>query len=42
MSDPDPIVRANAARVLGATEDKAAADSLMDRAFRDKDSRVFG
>ena len=38
--DPDPIVRANAARVLGATEDKSAVDSLLDRAVKDGDVRV--
>ncbi len=36
----DPIVRANAARVLGATEDKAAFDVLLDRALHDADLRV--
>jgi len=36
----DPIVRANAARVLGATEDKAAFDVLLDRALHDSDLRV--
>ncbi|MGZ5434678.1 MAG: peptidylprolyl isomerase [Pyrinomonadaceae bacterium] len=36
----DPIVRANAARVLGATEDKQAFDALLDRALHDSDSRV--
>ena len=36
----DPIVRANAARVLGATEDKQAYDALLDRALHDADSRV--
>ena len=36
----DPIVRANAARVLGATEDKAAFDVLLDRALHDSDERV--
>jgi cyclophilin family peptidyl-prolyl cis-trans isomerase/HEAT repeat protein len=40
ISDPDPIVRANAARVLGATEDKAAFDALITRAIRDRDLRV--
>ena len=39
-SDPDPNVRANAARVLGATEDKAAFEGLLDRALADTDSRV--
>lgn len=36
----DPIVRANAARVLGATEDKPAFDALLDRALHDADERV--
>ncbi|HXT64888.1 MAG TPA: HEAT repeat domain-containing protein [Pyrinomonadaceae bacterium] len=36
----DPIVRANAARVLGVTEDKAAFDVLLDRALHDSDERV--
>ncbi len=36
----DPIVRANAARLLGATEDKQAFDALLDRALHDSDSRV--
>jgi cyclophilin family peptidyl-prolyl cis-trans isomerase/HEAT repeat protein len=36
----DPIVRANAARVLGTTEDKAAFDVLLDRALHDSDERV--
>src|ERR1043165_5116967 len=36
----DPIVRANAARVLGVTEDKAAFDVLLDRALHDSDLRV--
>ena len=36
----DPIVRANAARVLGATEDKQAFDALLDRALHDADERV--
>ena len=39
-SDPDANVRANAARVLGATEDQAAFDGLVDRALNDEDSRV--
>ena len=39
-SDPDPVVRANAARVLGATEDKSAFDLLVDRALKDADGRV--
>ena len=36
----DPLVRANAARVLGAAEDKAAFDVLLDRALHDSDLRV--
>src|SRR5207245_4951472 len=32
--------RANAARVLGATEDKTAFDALLDRALHDEDLRV--
>lgn len=39
-SDPDPNVRANAARVLGATEDKSSLDGLLDRAWNDPDKRV--
>jgi cyclophilin family peptidyl-prolyl cis-trans isomerase/HEAT repeat protein len=39
-TDADPIVRANAARVLGATEDKASFDSLLKHALDDPDSRV--
>ncbi|MGH8773066.1 MAG: HEAT repeat domain-containing protein, partial [Burkholderiales bacterium] len=39
-SDSDPIVVANAARVLGATEHKAAFDGLLDRALKDTDLRV--
>ncbi|MFS8085510.1 MAG: peptidylprolyl isomerase, partial [Acidobacteriota bacterium] len=36
----DPIVRANAARVIGAAEDKGAFDLLLDRALHDDDLRV--
>jgi cyclophilin family peptidyl-prolyl cis-trans isomerase/HEAT repeat protein len=36
----DPIVRANAARVLGPTEDRQAFDALLDRALHDLDERV--
>ena len=36
----DPIVRSNAARVLGTTEDKAAFEVLLDRALHDSDERV--
>jgi len=39
QTDPDPVVRANAARVLGATEDKPSFDAL-DQALKDADSRV--
>jgi cyclophilin family peptidyl-prolyl cis-trans isomerase/HEAT repeat protein len=39
-SDPSPIVRANAARVLGASEDKASLDALVARATVDVDERV--
>ena len=40
LSDPDAVVRANAARVLGVTEDKKAYDDLLDRALKDRDARV--
>ena len=40
LGDPDAIVRANAARVLGVTEDKRAYDDLLDRALKDPDARV--
>src|SRR5260370_211537 len=36
----DPIVRANAARVIGAAEDKGAFEALLDRALHDEDLRV--
>jgi cyclophilin family peptidyl-prolyl cis-trans isomerase len=36
----DPIVRANAARVLGATDAKDSADDLIKAAISDKDGRV--
>jgi len=39
-SDTDPIVRANAARVLGISEDKQSYDTLLALATSDKDSRV--
>jgi cyclophilin family peptidyl-prolyl cis-trans isomerase/HEAT repeat protein len=39
MTDSDPIVRANAARAVGAAE-TASLDGLLDRAINDKDSRV--
>ena len=40
LGNGDAIVRANAARVLGATEDKQAFDALFDRALHDRDLRV--
>jgi cyclophilin family peptidyl-prolyl cis-trans isomerase/HEAT repeat protein len=39
-SDPEPIVRANAARVLGVTEDKQSFDGLVSRIKNETDSRV--
>jgi cyclophilin family peptidyl-prolyl cis-trans isomerase/HEAT repeat protein len=39
-SDLDPIVRANAARVLGLSEDKQSYDTLVALATSDKDLRV--
>jgi cyclophilin family peptidyl-prolyl cis-trans isomerase/HEAT repeat protein len=39
-TDTDPIVRANAARVLGITEDKVSFTSLVKLAVSDPDSRV--
>ena len=39
-SDVDPIVRANAVRVLGISEDKQSYDTLLALATNDKDSRV--
>jgi cyclophilin family peptidyl-prolyl cis-trans isomerase/HEAT repeat protein len=36
----DRIVRANAARVIGAAEDKGAFDAVLDRALHDGDLRV--
>ncbi|HSI88161.1 MAG TPA: HEAT repeat domain-containing protein, partial [Pyrinomonadaceae bacterium] len=39
-SHKDPIVRANAARLLGAAEDKEALDLLITAAANDRDSRV--
>jgi cyclophilin family peptidyl-prolyl cis-trans isomerase/HEAT repeat protein len=38
--DPAPVVRANAARVLGTTEDKTMLDALVGRATTDGDERV--
>jgi cyclophilin family peptidyl-prolyl cis-trans isomerase/HEAT repeat protein len=40
VSDTEAIVRANAARVLGVTEDKASLDALTTRATTDLDERV--
>lgn len=40
LENSDPIVRANAARVIGGSEDKAAFEALLDRALNDKDLRV--
>ena len=40
LKHADPIVRANAARVLGVTEDKQSFDVLLDRALHDSDERV--
>lgn len=40
LGNGDAIVRANAARVLGATEDKQAFEALLDRALHDDDLRV--
>jgi cyclophilin family peptidyl-prolyl cis-trans isomerase/HEAT repeat protein len=40
LGNSDPIVRANAARVIGGSEDKAAFEALLDRALNDKDLRV--
>jgi cyclophilin family peptidyl-prolyl cis-trans isomerase/HEAT repeat protein len=39
-NDQDPIVRANAARVLGAVEDNESFDSLLEHATKDTDLRV--
>jgi len=40
VTDQLPIARANAARALGAAEDKQAFDALLDRALHDDDLRV--
>lgn len=40
LKQGDPIVRANAARALGAAEDKGAFEVLLDRALHDDDLRV--
>lgn len=39
-SAKDPVARANAARVLGATEEAAAFEALSNRAINDPDARV--
>lgn len=39
-SDTDPIVRANAVRLLGLDEDKQSYETIMALATNDKDSRV--
>jgi cyclophilin family peptidyl-prolyl cis-trans isomerase/HEAT repeat protein len=38
--DPEPVVRANAARALGGAEDKTAFDALLTAATTDADQRV--
>ncbi len=38
--DENPVVRANAARVLGTADDKSAIDLLLNAASTDQDSRV--
>jgi len=40
LKHSDPIVRANAARVIGAAEHKEAFDAVLDRALKDPDIRV--
>jgi cyclophilin family peptidyl-prolyl cis-trans isomerase/HEAT repeat protein len=40
LNHGDPIVRANAARVIGAAEDKGAFEALLGRALNDSDLRV--
>ncbi|MDX6530073.1 MAG: hypothetical protein QOH41_2363 [Blastocatellia bacterium] len=40
LNHSEPIVRANAARVIGAAEDKGAFDALLGRAMNDNDLRV--
>ncbi len=40
MKDSEPAARANAARALGAAEDKGALNLLLDAATQDEDSRV--
>jgi cyclophilin family peptidyl-prolyl cis-trans isomerase/HEAT repeat protein len=40
LNNGDPIVRANAARVIGAAEDKGAFETVLSRALHDDDVRV--
>ncbi len=40
QNDADPIVRANAARLVGVGEDKSAMELLLKAALKDVDSRV--
>jgi cyclophilin family peptidyl-prolyl cis-trans isomerase/HEAT repeat protein len=40
LKDGDPVVRANAARVIGAAEHKEAFDDLLAKALNDPDLRV--
>jgi len=40
LNHSDPIVRANAARVIGAAEHNEAFDAVLDRALHDQDLRV--
>jgi cyclophilin family peptidyl-prolyl cis-trans isomerase/HEAT repeat protein len=40
MSDPNPVARANAARAIGAAEDKESVTHLLRAALTDDDSRV--
>ena len=40
MSDSDAVARSNAARALGAAEDKGAFDMLLVAAAEDDDARV--
>src|ERR1041384_2967414 len=40
LNHSDPIVRANAARVIGVAEHKEAFDKILDRALQDPDMRV--
>ncbi|HYW74827.1 MAG TPA: peptidylprolyl isomerase [Pyrinomonadaceae bacterium] len=40
LTNSDPMVRANAVRVIGAAEHKEAFDAVLDRALHDTDLRV--